>query len=83
MLGSNNPGRCAVLKISYFIYNSILFPCRYIIASQDPSLREYSRTIPGTPILYLYSQAPTLEKPSDYSVKKAHSVVEKRFLKVN
>jgi len=37
----------------------------FIVASQDPSLREDLRDIPGIPLLYLHGNAPTLEKPSD------------------
>ena len=33
---------------------------RYFIATQDPELREKCRKVPGTPILYLHSSAPTL-----------------------
>ena len=33
---------------------------RYFIATQDPELREKCRKVPGTPVLYLHSSAPTL-----------------------
>jgi len=47
-------------------------PGRYVIVSQDPALRDSARKVPGTPIMYLHYKAPTLEKPSDYSVDKAN-----------
>lgn len=50
-----------------------------MIVSQDPSMREAARLVPGTPILYLYGRAPTLEKPSDYSKSLVNEDAEQRF----
>jgi len=36
----------------------------FIVGTQDPSLREELRNVPGIPLLYLHGNAPTLEKPS-------------------
>jgi len=54
-------------------------PDRYVIVSQDPSMREAARLVPGTPILYLYGRAPTLEKPSDYSKSLVNEDAEQRL----
>ncbi|XP_065581423.1 rRNA-processing protein UTP23 homolog [Artemia franciscana] len=40
---------------------------RYILLTQDGSLREDARQIPGTPIIYLHRKTPTMERPSDMS----------------
>jgi U3 small nucleolar RNA-associated protein 23 len=40
-------------------------PNRYIIATQDQTLRERLRAVPGVALLYLHGNAPTLEKPSE------------------
>ncbi len=42
-------------------------------------MREAARLVPGTPILYLYGRAPTLEKPSDYSKSLVNEDAEQRF----
>ena len=52
---------------------------RYFIATQDPELREKCRKVPGTPILYLHSSAPTLERPSEMSENQAQNSVEARM----
>merc|ERR550534_1084553 len=52
---------------------------RYFIATQDPELREKCRKIPGTPLLYLHSSAPTLERPSEMSENQAQNTVEARM----
>ena len=52
---------------------------RYFIATQDPELREKCRKVPGTPILYLHSSAPTLERPSEMSENQAQNTVEARM----
>ena len=52
---------------------------RYIIVTQDVSLREAARQIPGTPVLYLHFKAPTLERPSSYSEDKAKSDIDSRY----
>jgi len=52
---------------------------RYIIATQDPALRDIARQIPGTPILYLYYRSPTLEKPSYASLHTAGQSVHARY----
>jgi len=39
-------------------------PHHLIIASQDHNLRTELRNIPGVPLVYLYGNAPVLEKPS-------------------
>jgi len=52
---------------------------RYFIATQDPELREKCRKVPGTPILYLHSSAPTLERPSEMSENQAQTTVEARM----
>jgi len=40
-------------------------PNRYIVATQDPTLRDRLREVPGVALLYLHGNAPTLEKPSE------------------
>ena len=52
---------------------------RYFIATQDPELREKCRKVPGTPLLYLHSSAPTLERPSEMSENQAQNTVEARM----
>ena len=52
---------------------------RYFVASQDEDFRKKCKKVPGTPVLYLYQSAPTLEKPSETSENQAHDVVEKRM----
>ena len=52
---------------------------RYFVATQDPELREKCRKVPGTPILYLHSSAPTLERPSEMSENQAQNTVEARM----
>jgi len=42
----------------------------FIVASQDYSLRTKLRDIPGTPLLYLHGNSPTLEKPSEMTKGK-------------
>ncbi|KAK4045712.1 rRNA-processing protein UTP23 homolog [Daphnia magna] len=51
-------------------------PNRYIIATQDPSLREVARAVPGTPVLYLHFRSPTLEKPSQQSTELAGATIK-------
>ncbi|TRY63921.1 hypothetical protein TCAL_14298 [Tigriopus californicus] len=46
-------------------------PTRYFIMSQDAELRDKARKVPGTPVLFLYQSAPTLERPSEMSTKTA------------
>ena len=41
-------------------------------------MREVAREIAGTPILYLYGQAPTLEKPSTFNEHQAQKKDEIR-----
>lgn len=41
----------------------------FIVATQDPNLREHFRKVIGVPLMYLHGNAPTLEKPSDASYK--------------
>uniref|UniRef100_A0A1I8Q2I1 rRNA-processing protein UTP23 homolog n=1 Tax=Stomoxys calcitrans TaxID=35570 RepID=A0A1I8Q2I1_STOCA len=45
---------------------------RYIVASQDRSLQESLRKVPGRCLLYLHKAAPVLEAPSDASKKWVH-----------
>merc|ERR1712008_546828 len=52
---------------------------RYFVATQDPELREKCRKVPGTPILYLHSSAPTLERPSEMIENQAQNTVEARM----
>ncbi len=49
----------------------LVFPDRYLVATQDQSLREKARRVPGTPVLYLHRSAPTLENPSEMSADVA------------
>lgn len=53
---------------------------RYLLATQDPALREKARRLPGVPILYLHRSAPTLEKPSALSDEVATEAASKRLL---
>lgn len=82
MIGSNNPGRYWKFYCNFSVSTVIKIfqqlTYRYIIVSQDPDLRDGARKVPGTPIMYLHFKAPTLEKPSDYSVGKALDVVDER-----
>merc|ERR1711874_287852 len=48
-------------------------------ASQDTGLRIQARKVPGTPVLYLHGNAPTLEKPSGYSEKSAEKSEDLRI----
>lgn len=41
----------------------------YIVCTQDRDLQTQVRLIPGVPLLYLHIKTPTLEQPSDASVK--------------
>lgn len=45
----------------------------YCIATQDRSLQERLREIPGVPLIYLHKKTPTLEQPSAKSQSKAKS----------
>ena len=54
-----------------FILKWLFIFFRYFIASQDPDMRTRARKVPGTPILFLYMSAPTLEKPSGMSNNSA------------
>jgi Fcf1 len=68
-----------LLNLRAFISESLNFlGYRYILVSQDPKMREVAREIAGTPILYLYGQAPTLEKPSTYNEHQAQKKDEIR-----
>ena len=42
-------------------------------------MREKARKIPGTPVLYLHDCTPTLEQPSEASVKHAEETVRKKI----
>ena len=42
-------------------------------------MREKARKIPGTPVLYLHDCTPTLEQPSEASVKYAEETVRKKI----
>ncbi|KAK4327921.1 hypothetical protein Pmani_001634 [Petrolisthes manimaculis] len=47
-------------------------PAKYIVATQDDELRDYiHQKVTGTPVLYLHTSAPTLEKPSEKTNKAA------------
>ncbi|XP_067006984.2 rRNA-processing protein UTP23 homolog [Anabrus simplex] len=52
---------------------------RYIIASQDRELQDLARRIPGSPILYLHQKTPTLEQPSETSVRMARLNSQAKF----
>lgn len=54
---------------------------RYIIATQDASLRDVARSIPGTPVMYLHFRSPTLEKPSEESTGLAGANLQTRYNK--
>ena len=54
-------------------------PKRYFVASQFSELRERARKVPGTPVLYLHDCTPTLEQPSEASVKSAEETVRKKI----
>jgi len=54
-------------------------PKRYFVASQFTELREKARKVPGTPVLYLHGYTPTLEQPSEASVKSAEETVRKNI----
>ncbi|KAK9510736.1 hypothetical protein O3M35_005462 [Rhynocoris fuscipes] len=65
-------------------------PNRYILATQDRDLQRIARRISGTPLLYIYNKAPTLEQPSfktTFVAKKklqqscGLSITEKKTLK--
>jgi len=56
-----------------------LNPNRYIVATQDSTLRDRLREIPGVAIIYLHRNAPTLEKPSDASVAYAEELSLKKM----
>ncbi|XP_033219435.1 rRNA-processing protein UTP23 homolog [Belonocnema kinseyi] len=47
---------------------------RYIIATQDREFQDRVRKIPGIPLLYLHEKAPTLERPSEASCKRAEEL---------
>ena len=51
-----------------------MFICRYIIATQDRELQDRIRNIAGVPLLYLHEKAPTLERPSELSLKRAEEL---------
>lgn len=53
---------------------------RYFVATNQNELREKARKVPGTPVLYLHGQAPTLEKQSEASEKAAEDMVHKRWV---
>merc|ERR1739838_400056 len=42
----------------------------FVVATQDYSLRTAVRAVPGTPLLYLHGNSPTLEKPSELTKDK-------------
>lgn len=48
----------------------------YCVATQDRSLQDALREVPGVPLMYLHKKAPTLEKPSDASQALAESQKE-------
>jgi len=48
-----------------------LNPNRYIVATQDGTLRDRLREVPGVALLYLHGNAPTLEKPSEKTMSHA------------
>jgi len=50
-----------------------------ILVSQDAGLRSEARRVPGTPILYLHGNAPTLEKPSEFSEETAEQSEDLRL----
>ena len=50
---------------------NIIFNHRYILATQDREFQDTIRNIPGVPLLYLHEKAPTLERPSEASYKRA------------
>lgn len=54
-------------------------PNHYFIATQDIELRTRARKIPGTPILYLHGNSPTLEEPSESSHESADKSINKRM----
>ena len=47
---------------------------RYIVASNDGTLRGELREVPGVPLIYLHTSAPTLEKPSNVSLRHVDKV---------
>lgn len=67
---------CFCVSRRSFNDNGYIFS--YFIMSQDAELRDKARKIPGTPVLFLYQSAPTLERPSEMSTKSAEdSTTEK------
>ena len=46
---------------------------------QFSELRDRARKVPGTPVLYLHDCTPTLEQPSEASVKSADEAVRKKI----
>merc|ERR1719158_1342803 len=42
----------------------------FVVATQDYTLRTAVRAVPGTPVLYLHGNSPTLEKPSELTKGK-------------
>ncbi|KAL1512973.1 hypothetical protein ABEB36_002468 [Hypothenemus hampei] len=47
-------------------------PNHYMVCTQDRDLQEKVRSLPGVPLIFLHMKTPTLEQPSEVSVKKAH-----------
>lgn len=56
------------------LMKNIIFNYRYIIATQDREFQDRVRKIPGVPLLYLHEKAPTLERPSEASCKRAEEL---------
>merc|ERR1712226_290030 len=50
----------------------------FIVASQDYGLRTELRDIPGTPLLYLHGNSPTLEKPSEMTKEQIEKESEQK-----
>jgi len=52
----------------------------FVVATQDFTLRTAVRAVPGTPVLYLHGNSPTLEKPSELTKGKVEEEGDNRGL---
>nr|XP_036222572.1 rRNA-processing protein utp23-like [Bactrocera oleae] len=59
---------------------------RYVVASQDRSLQNSLRKVPGRILLYLHKATPVLEEPSEaskkYVSKKSHKSLTSGMLNI-
>ena len=64
-------------KGQVIIYSAPLGPTnkhRYVLAAQSPSLRQFARQVPGTPIVHVKRSVMVLE-PASEATEKAKSTV--------